>query len=373
MAIIINECEPEQFVSHPYYIMSDYVAGIIHTLTRSKQSSINVYVVNENVLKDLKKICQVSDDFLSEAFRCLLDALAYKSPVVRLRALGIVDVLFLRSKKFRQLVCESLQLICGYCGLIFVKDCQYKSLVGNIYKQVLPFRCWETIRSWMEKFGDNYPQLIVFMSYYNKTFKNNFEKDRARNKSLEELEQIILKFSLSYNTIKVAIKNILEDYNSYVLTQNIIDDYQVYSDRQANFLDYAAAKAEPDSNASRYRKLMSSSQPSRLVQVLDSMLYSLPNDSSENIEEEAEKGSNNSIELASDGNSVGTLGSKRGLFLDRNGSDDRAPPSKRIAAYCEGDLELVGDGAEFAGCGGGADGTTVASEGSSGHFINIDE
>ena len=259
--------------------MSEYVAGIIQTLTRSRQGSINVYIVNNHVIKDLKKICQVSDDFLSEAFRCILEELSYKSPIVRLRALGIADLLFARSRVFRQLVCGSLQHVCGYCGLVFVKSCQYRSLKKNIYKEVLPYKCWEIVKGWSEKFGNNYPQLIVFLSYYNKNYKHNFDIDRERNKCLEELEQIIQKFSLSYSTITKAIENILDDYNSYVLTQNIIDDYIVYSDRQTNFLEYAAAKddSKSDSNSVRYRKHVTSSQPSRLVQVLDSMLYSLPN------------------------------------------------------------------------------------------------
>ncbi|GAM22756.1 hypothetical protein SAMD00019534_059310, partial [Acytostelium subglobosum LB1] len=168
----------------------------------------------------LKSIVKQSNLYVKCAHDMCIEKLTSKHCQVRLSALNIINELFMRSKYFRELLCEHLTLV-------------FENAVGTDAAKPLPQpaqtalymrpKALEYVERWCEAYGDHYIHLRVGYHYLKDSLKiqfpdartaqtqRNVEEEERRNKTQNLLRHKYNQLRLEFGGIVANIETNLDD------------------------------------------------------------------------------------------------------------------------------------------------------------------
>ena len=89
-----------------------------HAQSQSQSQSQNREFISEALLRPIKGLCRDDAAKVHEAARYLVLELRNRSWLLRVRALNVIDALFLRSRLFREVICGSVREMAEAAGLL---------------------------------------------------------------------------------------------------------------------------------------------------------------------------------------------------------------------------------------------------------------
>lgn len=111
-------------------------------------------VVSEDTVLALKTICREDKNCIDDVARYLLLDLANRSPIVRLKALGVIDSLFFRSKIFRKAISSNIRSVAECAGFLGGKPINCES-----QRELLEHRVKELLELWDNYYGEYFPEI----------------------------------------------------------------------------------------------------------------------------------------------------------------------------------------------------------------------
>jgi len=157
-------------------------------------------------MKKLKSICRQSDDNIERVFRLLFHYLNKNHSQIRVTTLLIINELFNRSHRFRQLICNNLYELFELCLEINGKR---KLPKPKSFAIELKNKSIEFIQKWNQNFGEEYEELSSAFKYLIDhkivDFNDRLVVNESQRKLLEE-EEIKKK-----NIIKLKVEKAIEE------------------------------------------------------------------------------------------------------------------------------------------------------------------
>jgi hypothetical protein len=111
-------------------------------------------VVSEDSVLALKTICREDENCIDDVARYLLLDLSNRSPIVRLKALGVIDSLFFRSKIFRKAISSNIRSVAECAGFLGGKPINCES-----QRELLEHRVKELLELWDNYYGEYFPEI----------------------------------------------------------------------------------------------------------------------------------------------------------------------------------------------------------------------
>ena len=125
--------------------------------------------VGEDLLRPIKDRCRKDQSQLPDVARHLLQDMQRKSVTLRLRCLCIIDMLFMRSQRFRESVCEQggIRIIARSAGLLHDENAgEPLETSGQLQERVK-----ELVEVWDVSFGSQLPVLHAVARYFRESLK----------------------------------------------------------------------------------------------------------------------------------------------------------------------------------------------------------
>ena len=125
--------------------------------------------VAEDLLRPIKDRCRKDQSQLPDVARHLLQDMQRKSVTLRLRCLCIIDMLFMRSQRFRESVCEQggIRIIARSAGLLHDENAgEPLETSGQLQERVK-----ELVEVWDVSFGSQLPVLHAVARYFRESLK----------------------------------------------------------------------------------------------------------------------------------------------------------------------------------------------------------
>jgi hypothetical protein len=122
------------------------IAKLVQNATKKKKGETDINIasfVSDDDIKAIKAICRNNEIAVKEVARYLVLDLGNRSAVVRLRSLCIIDLLFLRSKVFRNEISCNVRLIAqcgGFLGSKITENIEHRDLLQHRVKELLEMR-----------------------------------------------------------------------------------------------------------------------------------------------------------------------------------------------------------------------------------------
>ena len=111
-------------------------------------------LVSEDSVLALKTVCREDESCIDDVARYLLLDLANRSPIVRLKALGVIDSLFFRSKIFRKAISSNIRSVAECAGFLGGKPINCES-----QRELLEHRVKELLELWDNYYGEYFPEI----------------------------------------------------------------------------------------------------------------------------------------------------------------------------------------------------------------------
>ena len=111
-------------------------------------------IVSEDSVLALKSACKEDERCVDDVARYLLLDLANRSPIVRLKALGVIDSLFFRSKIFRKAISSNIRSVAECAGFLGGKPINCQS-----HRELLEHRVKELLELWDNYYGEYFPEI----------------------------------------------------------------------------------------------------------------------------------------------------------------------------------------------------------------------
>ncbi|KAI8578428.1 hypothetical protein K450DRAFT_272843 [Umbelopsis ramanniana AG] len=150
----------------------EHLASLINDITKTGE-----WTLDNEKLKEIKRICKKSEAFVEMSVELIFIQLGKKQAQIRYSALQLVEELFSRSHKFRQLIAEEfpqfLQLTIG----IHQKSLPPPSNVASKLKEFAV----ALVKTWYEKYGESYRPLAIGYDYLISSGEANFEGSSLRD------------------------------------------------------------------------------------------------------------------------------------------------------------------------------------------------
>ena len=129
-----------------------------------------VETVSESLLKPIKTKCKSNDLYIADAARYLILDVSHRNWIVRLRTLNVIDALFLRSSRFRALICKDIRLVAESGGLIDtsalkISSAQLNSISATTGMPRVTCRVKELLEVWDIQYGTFFPVLRATARY----------------------------------------------------------------------------------------------------------------------------------------------------------------------------------------------------------------
>jgi hypothetical protein len=146
-------------------------------LTSGGNSVASLEQVDSTLLRPIKALCRQDDDYTTEAARYLLIEIKHISWIVRLRTLNVIDCLFIRSRLFRELICDSVKIIAEGVGFLASNEApslnaeQRNSLTAVSGPARVVVRAKELLELWDMQFGQYLPRLRALARYLRESLK----------------------------------------------------------------------------------------------------------------------------------------------------------------------------------------------------------
>ncbi|XP_041477105.1 UV-stimulated scaffold protein A-like [Lytechinus variegatus] len=149
------------------------MADLIETLTTSGKPALD-----QDVMKQLKKICKVSDAYVEHCFHLVISQLEEEHSEIRLSAFQVINELFSRSHRFRELVVADMQ---DYMELTIGTNVDLPLPPPKPAAILLKEHALRAMQEWHNKFGKAYKKLGLGYTYLKNCKKVDFVNIQARS------------------------------------------------------------------------------------------------------------------------------------------------------------------------------------------------
>uniref|UniRef100_A0A8C7WLY1 UV-stimulated scaffold protein A n=1 Tax=Oryzias sinensis TaxID=183150 RepID=A0A8C7WLY1_9TELE len=147
-------------------------AELIEELTTSGQAQLN-----PDKMKELKKICKVSNDCIDHVYHLLMSQLNQDHCEIRLSAFQIASELFSRSHHFRTLLVDNFQ---EFLELTVETDTEQPLPPPKEVAKKLRSLAIQTVQSWQASYGSAYKKLALGYHFLKQVKKVDFQDLEAR-------------------------------------------------------------------------------------------------------------------------------------------------------------------------------------------------
>ncbi|XP_072353640.1 UV-stimulated scaffold protein A [Scyliorhinus torazame] len=171
------------------------LSQLIEDLTTSGQQ-----VLNPEKLKELKKICKSSDDYIKQVYHLIMTQLNQEHAEIRLSAFQIANELFVRSHQFRILLISNFQ---EFLELTVESDFEQPLPPPKEVAQKLKEMAIKCIEEWHEKYGEAYKKLSLGYHFLKQVKKVDFQDLGARTQAERMREEERLKRLENINRVRV--------------------------------------------------------------------------------------------------------------------------------------------------------------------------
>ncbi|XP_059201486.1 UV-stimulated scaffold protein A [Centropristis striata] len=150
----------------------DRLSELVEELTTSGQQQLN-----ENKMKEIKKICKASDDCIAHVYSSVMTQLNHDHAEVRLSAFQIASELFTRSHHFRTLLVDNFQ---EFLELTVETDSEQPLPPPQQVARKLRSLAIQTVQSWQSSYGTAYKKLALGYHFLKQVKKVDFQDAQAR-------------------------------------------------------------------------------------------------------------------------------------------------------------------------------------------------
>ncbi|XP_061109308.1 UV-stimulated scaffold protein A isoform X1 [Conger conger] len=148
------------------------LSELIEELTTSGEPELN-----KDKMKEVKKICKVSNDYIEHVYHLIMTQLAQEHAEIRLSALQITDELFSRSHRFRTLLVSNLQ---EFMELTVETDAEQPLPPPKEVARKLKILAIRSVQSWQGTYGQAYKKLALGYHFLKQVKKVDFNDIHAR-------------------------------------------------------------------------------------------------------------------------------------------------------------------------------------------------
>lgn len=150
----------------------DRLSELVEELTTSGQPELH-----QNKMKEVKKLCKVSDDCIDHVYHSLMSQLNQEHAEIRFSAFQIVSELFTRSHHFRTLVVNNFQ---EFLELTVETDLDQPLPPPKEVAKKLKSLAIKTVQSWQASYGSAYKKLALGYHFLKQVKKVDFQDVEAR-------------------------------------------------------------------------------------------------------------------------------------------------------------------------------------------------
>ncbi|XP_067948434.1 UV-stimulated scaffold protein A-like [Watersipora subatra] len=144
------------------------LTDLCDSLTTSGESKLD-----ERKLKELKKICRLSEEYVVQCFELLWSQLRRNHAEIRLSTFQIIDELFRRSHRFRELLLENFQ---AYLELTLEIDSNSPLPPPRKAAEELKNLAYQALRSWHGAYSSGYRKLELAFNYLRSCHQVDFDR-----------------------------------------------------------------------------------------------------------------------------------------------------------------------------------------------------
>ncbi|XP_029448533.1 UV-stimulated scaffold protein A isoform X2 [Rhinatrema bivittatum] len=161
--------------------MDQKLSDLVEDLTTSGQSELN-----SEKMKQLKKICKVSDEYISHVYHLLMTQLNQDHAEIRFSAFQIMGELFTRSHQFRMLLISNFQ---EFLELTVETDYEQPLPPPKEVAQKLKNLAIKSVQEWHAKYGEAYKKLSLGYHFLKQNKKVDFQDVRGRTLAERKREE----------------------------------------------------------------------------------------------------------------------------------------------------------------------------------------
>uniref|UniRef100_A0A667XF32 UV-stimulated scaffold protein A n=1 Tax=Myripristis murdjan TaxID=586833 RepID=A0A667XF32_9TELE len=151
----------------------DRLSELVEELTTSGQPELN-----QDKMKEIKKICKVSTDCLDHIYHSVMSQLNQDHAEIRLSAFQIARELFSRSHHFRNLLVDNFQ---EFLELTVETDLEQPLPPPKEVAKKLKVSAIQTVQSWQASYGSAYKKLALGYHFLKQVKKVDFQDVEARS------------------------------------------------------------------------------------------------------------------------------------------------------------------------------------------------
>ncbi|CAJ1057980.1 UV-stimulated scaffold protein A [Xyrichtys novacula] len=150
----------------------DRLSELVEELTTSGRPQLN-----EDKMKEIKKICKVSNDCIDHVYHTIMSQLNQEHAEIRLSAFQIASELFSRSHHFRTLLVDNFQ---EFLELTVETDLEQPLPPPKEAAKKLKTLAIQTIQSWQATYGTAYKKVALGYHFLKQVKKVDFQDAEAR-------------------------------------------------------------------------------------------------------------------------------------------------------------------------------------------------
>lgn len=182
------------------------LSELVEQLTTSGQSQLN-----ENKMKEIKKICKTSNDCIDHLYHTVMSQLSQDHAEIRLSAFQIASQLFSRSHYFRTLLVDNFQ---EFLELTVETDSEQPLPPPKEVARKLRSLAIQTVQSWQASYGTAYKKLALGYHFLKQVKKVDFQDAEARTvaERRREEERQRRREAMYRERVEAAAKDMEESY-----------------------------------------------------------------------------------------------------------------------------------------------------------------
>ncbi|XP_029111644.1 UV-stimulated scaffold protein A isoform X2 [Scleropages formosus] len=151
------------------------LSALVEELTTSGEPQLN-----PSKMKDVKKICKTSSDYIDHFYHLIMRQLAQEHAEIRFSALQMVNELFSRSHHFRTLLVSNFQ---GFLELTVETDPEQPLPPPREVARKLKILAIRTVEEWQASYGEAYKKLALGYHFLKQIKKVDFHDVQARTQA----------------------------------------------------------------------------------------------------------------------------------------------------------------------------------------------
>lgn len=159
----------------------DRLSGLVEELTTSGEPQLN-----QDKMKELKKICKASNDYIEHVYHLLMSQLAEEHAEIRLSAFQTAAELFSRSHHFRLLLVSNFQ---DFLDLTVETDSDQPLPPPKEVARKLKTLAIQTVQAWQASYGEAYKKLALGYHFLKHVKKVDFHDVQARTLAERKREE----------------------------------------------------------------------------------------------------------------------------------------------------------------------------------------